>query len=259
MPTIGGAVTFLSPYVHRFGLVTGTRVGLRMRSHRQVPVGQLVQQRVPCLAHPVTFRARTDDVAVFKQVIIDREHEIPFARAPEIVVDLGAHVGLASVRFATRWPKARIWSIEPDQTNFDILVINAERYAPSITCVRAAVWSNTTQLAIENPEASSIARYCRERAAGSVGGVVMDDILDRVLAGTGHTRVGLVKMDIEGAEIGALRDSRWLDRVDTLMIELHDRLFAGCRAALDAALCGKDFIESSSGEYVVLKRRAEIN
>ena len=61
-------------------------------------------------------------------------------------------------------------------------------------------------------------------------------------------------MDIEGAEIGALRDSGWLERVDTLMVELHDRFRPGCSEALDAAARGRGFVETRSGEYVVLSR-----
>ena len=73
---------------------------------------------------------------IFQQVLIDGDHDVQVERPPEIVLDLGAHAGFASVRFATRWPQARIWAIEPDQANFDLLVINARAYAPRVVASR---------------------------------------------------------------------------------------------------------------------------
>ena len=43
-------------------------------------------------------------------------------------------------------------------------------------------------------------------------------------------------MDIEGSERGVLANSStWIDRVDALVVELHDRKAPGCTAAFETA------------------------
>ena len=52
--------------------------------------------------------------------------------------------------------------------------------------------------------------------------------------------IDLLKMDIEGAEKDVLeKSSGWIDRVDVLCAELHDRICMGCDRAF--YLATKDF------------------
>ena len=54
-------------------------------------------------------------------------------------------------------------------------------------------------------------------------------------------------------EVEVLGDNHdWLDAVDTLVIELHDRFRPGCSAALEWALRERDYRRSMSGESVVV-------
>ena len=46
----------------------------------------------------------------------------------------------------------------------------------------------------------------------------------------------LVKMDIEGGELPVMSNcGSWIDRVDSIMIELHESTAPGATAAFDAA------------------------
>lgn len=49
-----------------------------------------------------------------------------------------------------------------------------------------------------------------------------------------HFHIDLLKLDIEGAEkeVFLHGSEEWLDQVDVIAVELHDRLEPGCRAAL---------------------------
>jgi hypothetical protein len=59
-----------------------------------------------------------------------------------------------------------------------------------------------------------------------------------LLDGSGAGRIDLLKLDIEGAELEVLRDGadRWIDLVETLVDELHDRFRPGCSEALERAV-----------------------
>ncbi len=42
-------------------------------------------------------------------------------------------------------------------------------------------------------------------------------------------------------------EAAWLDRVDVMVVELHDRLVPGCAEALNQALCGRRFRQEIVG------------
>ena len=72
-----------------------------------------------------------------------------------------------------------------------------------------------------------------------------------LLSISGHARISLLKMDIEGAEIDVFsnKPSLWLDKVDALLIQCHDRFRPGCRRALDDAIHGRQVRRFRHGEY----------
>ena len=83
-----------------------------------------------------------------------------------------------------------------------------------------------------------------------VQGVTIDMILQRY----GIDRISLLKLDIEGAEREVFRNcSSWIDKVDSLMIELHERMKPGCNRSFYTATGGFD-AEWSQGEFVYLTR-----
>jgi hypothetical protein len=67
--------------------------------------------------------------------------------------------------------------------------------------------------------------------------------------------VGLLKLDVEGAEVEVLASAeRWIDRVDALMVEEHERYRPGCRTAIERVASRWGFSVTLSGDYHVLTR-----
>jgi hypothetical protein len=46
--------------------------------------------------------------------------------------------------------------------------------------------------------------------------------------------------------------AEWIEKVGIIMVELHDYLRPGCRAALDQAVQGRGFSRWRQGEYHVI-------
>jgi FkbM family methyltransferase len=53
---------------------------------------------------------------------------------PKVIIDCGAHIGNHTVYFAKRYPDAKIYSFEPNLSNYELLVKNTENLENVTTC-----------------------------------------------------------------------------------------------------------------------------
>jgi FkbM family methyltransferase len=246
------------PLRRRFGTVAGTRLGLALRNDYKTAAGVPFRVPVPTLPHPVWLRAGTSDSVVLWQILIWEELRFDLPSPPSLIVDAGANIGLASAWFANRYPHARVIALEADRRNFEVLRRNVAPY-PNAEPRLQALWSRSARVRIINPEAEAYAfRVDDAEPAGPSDDDTVDAVdIPTLLRETGADRIDLLKLDVEGAELEILRDGAdaWIDRVETLAVELHDRFRPGCSEALDRAVAGRGFTRQRAGEYEVLRKR----
>ena len=137
-----------------------------------------------------------------------------------------------------RFEKPRAIAIEPEPSNFAVLVRNTRPY-PSIVPVHAALWSRDGEIGIGAPGRSRDARgkdafVTCEGAEVRVRAVTLQTLMREMQIGS----VDVLKMDIEGAEKEVFEACDWMPSVRCLMIELHDRLKPGCSGAVNSATRG---------------------
>jgi FkbM family methyltransferase len=128
------------------------------------------------------------------------------------VIDLGANVGQYTLLAARAvGATGRVHALEPIPANFDLLAahVRANGFADRVVLDRSAAWSHpdTLTLYLDRQDAAD------NKTDYTVG--VRDDpadvlrvaavSVDDYLAAAGETRADLVKLDIEGAELFALR------------------------------------------------------
>lgn len=180
------------------------------------------------LEHPVTLRVPSTDVSTYKQVVTREEYGIELAKRPATIVDAGANIGLASAYFASRYPEARILAIEPEAQNFELLLKNTAPY-PNIQAVRAALWSESGLIGVVDSGTGAWGFRTEASSEALVTNSVRAATLDELLDEYGFDHVDLLKMDIEGAEVEVFADtSEWIDRVNVVVAELHERYRTGC-------------------------------
>jgi FkbM family methyltransferase len=165
------------------------------------------------------FRARVRD----RDLLVD-------ALLPDgaVALDVGAFEGewSASVlRMADErgTPDVRIHAFEPEAAA-------ADRFAKNVTDPRVTLHRyglagsrRTERLAVVGP-GSSIYRAPTDRGATGSADIELRDI-DTVLRDLGVERVALAKINIEGGEfelIDRLHETRWLPRIDTLIVQFHE-------------------------------------
>src|SRR3954470_9753237 len=101
----------------------------------------------------VSVRLGSADVEAYVQVFVDREYDFEYPAEPEVIIDAGAHIGLASAWFAQRFPDAMIVSLELERSNFELLRTNTAAY-PNIRPVHAALWPTSGAVAVTDPHAA---------------------------------------------------------------------------------------------------------
>jgi FkbM family methyltransferase len=186
------------------------------------------------------------ELNAFREVFVQRVYErLPeFApRAGDVVLDVGANIGLFALRHARAG--ARVYAVEPQPDAFGRLERNiaANNLGSRITALPCALGAVEGWARLVEGRATPLTRVvpdlpaCRDPGEPVAAGTVRLHTLDALVAELGLPRIDLVKLDVEGAEVEVLRGGRWvLPRVRRLVLEVHAPvLLDRVRAILAAA------------------------
>ena len=206
--------------------------------------GRAVACRTRLAEHPLLVRPGSSDLSVFRQIFVQQEYSpLRSQTGVDVVVDLGANVGYSAAWFLTAFPACRLIAVEPDPDNFAMLQRNMAPFGTRVTCLNAGIWSHTCHVRLSTTpyrdglEWSRQVVECDAADPGAMRGLGFADLLDQ----HGIGRVSLLKCDIEGAEVVLFGEScsAWIDRVDSIAIELHDdSMFGNGIEAFHRALQG---------------------
>ncbi len=212
---------------------------------------------------PIRLRLLSSDVPTYKQVFLDQEYDFLVETDPKVIIDAGANIGLASLYFADKYPEAKIIAVEPEQNNFELLTENVAPY-PNIIPVQAALWHRNEEINLVDPglgkwgfmtETKESSENLAENLAAHPCHTVTAMTVDRIMQDHDLSRIDVLKVDIEGAEREVFSDtSSWLGKVDSIIVELHERMKTGCNRSF---YCGSNGFDSEwrQGENVYLSRR----
>jgi FkbM family methyltransferase len=203
---------------------------------------------LPGLLHPFWYRHGTSDVLVIKQIFVQLEYR-RLQGLPDIhtIFDVGANIGAAAVMLLTIFPKARLIAVEPEPGNLAVLRRNLEPYGERAFILEAAVWPTATPLeVVKHTFRDGLDWSNQVKPAVSSTEVVCGMTIEQMMADAKVSRIDLLKMDVEGAELPVLQgDTAWLGKVKHLCIELHGEEHA---KALDQALVKYEHTRVSEGE-----------
>jgi len=148
-------------------------------------------------------------------------------KAGDLVLDIGANVGVFAIYLAHQNPECQIIAIEPFPENFEYLRRNLEvNRIRNVEARQTALAAGTCTGYMVEVGTRSLDHVLRADPAGGVCYQVdtcsLGDLLD--LSGTSH--VSLLKMDIEGSEydVFAQADPAILSRFERIAVEYHDNL-----------------------------------
>lgn len=220
----------------------------------------LLHMKTPFVKFPIFLRMPSSDVAIFDKVFIRKEFDFKVKRHPDVIIDAGANIGLSSIYFANNYPGARIIAIEPEESNFEILIKNVAAYK-NITPVKAALWYENTTIKLFDPGQGKWGFIVKGQDAhkGKDGNPLCDVLgltINNVMEKFEISHIDILKIDIEGAEKEVFNHSHsWIEKVDSLIVELHDSIKTGCKRSFYNGTNGFDD-EWTLGEHVLLARNA---
>lgn len=201
---------------------------------------------------PISLRNGTSDILTFRQVFFDEEYQIENINEPKVIIDCGANIGLSAVYFKNKYPNSTIIAVEPEHSNYELLVRNTVKY-DNIHCLEGGIWNKSTNLEIKDIGLGNWGFIIEEsdiETNNSIKAYTIDDILTKFQI----EQIDILKIDIEGSEkeLFSTNFNHWLPKTRIIVIELHDRLKVGCSKALFNALADFNYSIAFRGENLYI-------
>lgn len=108
---------------------------------------EIVKITVPKIKSPIFLRTNTTDAPTFSQIFIQKDYDLRISIKPKLIIDGGANVGYASIWFANKFPKSKIYAIEPEAENYKILKSNTKKYS-NVKLIKAGLWNKKALLKV---------------------------------------------------------------------------------------------------------------
>jgi FkbM family methyltransferase len=219
---------------------------------------RLVDITAPDSSMRLRLRLGSTDIYVFNSIYHKQEYGWDFTEPPEVIVDAGAYTGLSTAFFAMRYPDAQIIAIEPDPGNYDLLIKNTAGFG-NVRTIRAALWGESGSVNLTDPGAGSwglrLAANVCNNPASPIQAITVNDIMQEY-----HIdRIDLLKLDIEGSEKEVFANSdSWIENIEAICIELHDRFKVGCSRAFFKAVDEFPIELWHSEDILVLRERSRL-
>lgn len=194
------------------------------------------------LKHPLYLRIQTSDAEVYEDTFVKQEYNYPVSFSPRTIVDVGANCGMTSVFYANQFPQATIIALEPEISNFEALVRNTCAY-PNVRPIRAALWKEDGQVELFSgwPRTTKWGKWgFRVRNGSGCRALTLRSLMREVAIES----IDILKIDVEGAEREIFLNCDWMEAVQFLAIELHDRFWPGCSDPVNAATTCYHKVES---------------
>lgn len=183
----------------------------------------------------VAYLDKQEYHALKREIFTEDIYHLDLETSHPLFLDLGAHLGLASLYFAHRFPAARVLAVEPHPVSFQLLQENIwhNRLDHRVSCLQAAVTpgSQPTTTLHADPEASWLSTASTKPGAWTgdqtttqltVPAISVQQLLADQLDINQPNPIDLVKLDVEGLELELLTAARsFFPQINHWLIELH--------------------------------------
>jgi len=239
----------LGRYIKEYGLFSGAVLYYKIKTKKTDNIS------LSHIKHPFRLRSKTSDVRIFDFIFTHKEYDIELGFEPKVIIDAGANIGLTAIFYSNKYPSSKIISIEPEQSNYNLLKENTRKYKNIISLNSALSNVSDQDLAIKDTGHGNWAFMTEPISVESkketpiVKSISVNEIMKQYDLGT----LDIVKIDIEGyeKEVFEKNSESWLPYTRCLIIELHDRMKKGCSKSFFSAISQHDFSFFHRGENLI--------
>ncbi|OGV89931.1 hypothetical protein A2Z41_00665 [Microgenomates group bacterium RBG_19FT_COMBO_39_10] len=174
------------------------------------------------------FINRKEFEILWRDIFQKEEYKIGLSNPKPLIFDVGAHIGLSTIYFKTKYPKAKIIAFEPNPQTAKLLRLNIKaNHLKNVKIIEAAAYSQKGKAllyidsATENPWTwgdsliKNIWSSKNPPKTVSVRAVLLSKFLTKP--------IDLLKIDVEGAEFEIIKEaSSKFHLIKNLIIEYHE-------------------------------------
>ena len=168
---------------------------------------------------------KKDDSQYFQGILLGRVYKkINLNYNIDIIIDIGANIGSASIFFSLNYPESTIFSFEPVSETYEILKKNTKNFN-NIFCYKSAITSsdNLKKIYIDEDRLgrSSLIKNHRDMET-TYHEIVKTIDLNKFLDKNNIDKIDILKIDSEGSEkeiLDSIKEK--LNKVAIIYIEIH--------------------------------------
>jgi len=171
----------------------------------------------------IKIRINSTDLMAFTHVWIIKEYSKPGFEIndKDIVIDVGAHIGLFSLFASQFCKKGKIFSFEPIKENFELLKKNIEiNEITNITFFNEAISDKTSKMTLyQNEDEAGHSKFVKTSKSMEVNSKSFKEFLDERKIDS----YDLLKLDCEGSEYEIIESlpPNYFEKLKKIIIEYH--------------------------------------
>lgn len=164
----------------------------------------------------LTFNDSKALVGMYNEIIFQELYRFESQNEYPIIIDCGSNIGISVMYFYKRNPKAKITAIEADPHIADLLRKNLAENNVIAEIHQKALWKSSGELIAFGASGADEGSLFSTSHQIYVETIRLKDIICQ------YEYIDMLKIDIEGAEVEVLKDSKdLLSRVQNIFIEYH--------------------------------------
>lgn len=226
-------------------------------------IGSAIQFNFPIDKKVFDFHLKrsSSDTMVFEQVIRNKEYKavIDLANSKNIelknIIDAGANIGLTTLYLKSKYPKAKVILLEPENSIFERMKTNLEiNQLTDVIPIQCGLWYEETTLQIDRSfrDNEDWSVKLTKHSEGNVANIKCKT-LSQIKKEFEIDVIDFLKIDIEGAEKEVfLMDEgikTWLPSIKIVALEIHDETNA--RHEIETVMKNSGFSIFNSGELTI--------